>query len=386
MQTKDFRTRTIINATPFPGKKDEWIIALDIGYSAVKGISQNGLWCFPSYAKRIPSDRESLGAPNSSDIRYKDNNGNYWVVGNLAYNEATMDDVHDSVAEHYGRHWMLSEEYRIIASVGFALGLQTNSFGNPEGKKIVIQTGLPPKQLFGDARNDILDALEGHYSFELAIGGNSFKKYDFDIARNNIYIMAQPLGALISASTEKKGKSIAEARKYFSSDVLVFDPGFNTVDTYHIHKGEVIKENCETFEHYGMLEIFQRTCNDINNQYNTAFTVVDIQANLENGKLKIVNKKKMQSFQLDFSDILEKNRKLVCSEVIEKLKSVYNYFAKVDYIIAAGGTYDAWKDYIAEVFQDMDSLELISANSNDTSLSNIFSNVRGYYFYRINSK
>ena len=115
MQTKDFRTRTIINSTPFPGKNDEWVIALDIGYSAVKGISQNGLWCFPSYAKRIPSDRESLGAPNSSDIRYKDNNGNYWVVGNLAYNEATMDDVHDSVAEHYGRHWMLSEEYRITA-------------------------------------------------------------------------------------------------------------------------------------------------------------------------------------------------------------------------------------------------------------------------------
>ena len=276
--------------------------------------------------------------------------------------------------------------FKVIASVGLALGLNENSFGSPKGKKIVLQTGLPPKYLIGDDKSDLIDALSGHYCFELAIGNKPWKKYEFSIERENIYIMAQPLGALVSASVSKNGKPVPTARNYYSSDVIVFDPGFGTVDSYVIHMGNVMKERCETFSNLGMHEVFERTCNDIMEQFNIQLPITEFQSRLSFGNIKIVNKKKMSSQLYDFSELLEKNCRQVCSDVIEKLKSVYNYFAKTDYIIATGGTYEAWKQIFSDTFADMTSLELIPANINDVSMSNVFSNVRGYYFYRLNAK
>ena len=198
--------------------------------------------------------------------------------------------------------------------------------------------------------------------------------------------MAQPLGALVSASVSKNGKPVPTARNYYSSDVIVFDPGFGTVDSYVIHMGNVMKERCETFSNLGMHEVFERTCNDIMEQFNIQLPITEFQSRLSFGNIKIVNKKKMSSQLYDFSELLEKNCRQVCSDVIEKLKSVYNYFAKTDYIIATGGTYEAWKQIFSDTFADMTSLELIPANINDVSMSNVFSNVRGYYFYRLNAK
>ena len=75
---------------------------------------------------------------------------------------------------------------------------------------------------------------------------------------------------------------------------------------------------------------------------------------------------------------------LLKDDVVEKLKSVYDYFSDYSYIICTGGTYDAWKEDFDEVFKDMKTLQIISGNANDPSLSNVFSNVRGYYYNLIN--
>ena len=328
---------------------------------------------------------DTIKSPEKTDIRYRDNSGT-WVVGNLAYNEATVGDIIDSESELYGRHRYFSPMFKVIASVGLALGLNENSFGSPKDKKIVLQTGLPPKYLIGDDKNDLVDALAGHYCFELAVGNKDWKKYEFTIDRENLYIMAQPLGALVSASVSKNGKPVPTARNYYSSDVIVFDPGFGTVDSYVIHMGNVMKERCETFSNLGMHEVFERTCNDIMNQFNIQLPITEFQSRLAFGNIKIVNKKKMSSQLYDFSELLDKNCRQVCADVIEKLKSVYNYFARTDYIIATGGTYEAWKNIFSDTFSEMTSLQLVPANINDVSLSNVFSNVRGYYFYRLNAK
>lgn len=383
--TKDFKTRTIMNPTPFPGREDKWVIGLDIGYSAVKGISQNGVWCFPSLVKQIEEDRLILKAADKTDIRYKDKSGT-WVVGNLAYDEATSGEVIISESEFYSITTYLTQQYRVKTAVGIALGLKTNSFGSPDGKEIVIQTGLPPKYLVYEHEDGLRDGIEGVYDFELSVGGSKWEHYHFEIKRDNIHIMAQPLGALISASVSKNGKPSAEAKKYFSSDVIVIDPGFGTVDTYYVHLGNVIKSSCETFNDLGMKEVFERTCKEISDKFRKSVTITDLQTRLNDGTVKIVNKKEMTSQLFDFSDILNRHSLEVCSEVIEKMKRIYDYFSRTDYIIATGGTYEAWKEVFEETFKPMNSLSLIPANVNDTSLSNIFSNVRGYYFFRRNAK
>lgn len=54
-----------------------------------------------------------------------------------------------------------------------------------------------------------------------------------------------------------------------------------------------------------------------------------------------------------------------------------------DYLVVAGGTGDAWYDYIKDYYGGMDNLTIIPGNQNDTSLPFIFSNVRGYYMFML---
>ncbi len=381
MQTKEFRTRTVFEKTPASGRDDKWIIGLDVGYSAVKGMSANSLYCFPSYAKKIPEDRISLKAPEPTDIKYRDKEGKTWVVGNLAYNEATDSDVMDSEEEMYGKHWIYSEKYKVIASVGLALGLETNSFGSPTGKDIVIQTGFPPQYL-KSMSSDLKEVISGDYDFEVQFGTSNWKRFTFTIKESNVYVIAQPLGALISASIDKRGKTTPEAKDYFNSNLIVFDPGFVTVDDYTVHRGNVISEN--TYQDMGMHEVFKRTCDDIMDKFSYSVSITELQSRLEAGTIKITNKKMMKSQMYDFTDDIRRNCAAVCAEVIEKMKSVHNYFSKTDYIIATGGTYEAWKKQFGDVFAEMDGLKIVPANINEPNISNIFSNVRGYYYYRLN--
>ena len=96
MNTKDFKTRseTIHRAAPCPA--NHWVIGLDIGYSAIKGMSPNKIYSVPAYARKIPADRVRLNEPSETDIYYKAENGDIWVVGSLAYNELSA-----SVSKNY---------------------------------------------------------------------------------------------------------------------------------------------------------------------------------------------------------------------------------------------------------------------------------------------
>ena len=133
-----------------------------------------------------------------------------------------------------------------------------------------------------------------------------------------------------------------------------------------------------------MHEVLARTCRDIESRYGREFSVSQLLNQLKTGTITVTNRRKMSSDFVDISPLLQKNCKGVCMDVVEKLKSVYDYFSDYSYIICTGGTYDAWKEDFNEVFKDMKTLQIISGNANDPSLSNVFSNVRGYYYNLIN--
>ena len=99
---------------------------------------------------------------------------------------------------------------------------------------------------------------------------------------------------------------------------------------------------------------------------------------------RILDRKHMKRSNESFRTLLEDASREVCDETIEKLKSTHNYFADIDYIVATGGTYDAWSEQFNNVFRYMDGLQIIPGNINDPDLSNIYSNVRGYYYQRVN--
>ena len=89
----------------------------------------------------------------------------------------------------------------------------------------------------------------------------------------------------------------------------------------------------------------------------------------------------MKRKSCSFADILKENSQKVCEETVSKMKSVHEYFTDCDYIIATGGTYDAWAEQFNAVFGEMEGLKIIPGNINDPVFSNIYSNVRGYYFF-----
>lgn len=69
--------------------KGKTLIALDGGYSAVKGVSPERAFIFPSYAKKIDKELETVAAVKSFDIQFKNNktrgNLSCWTVSNESY-------------------------------------------------------------------------------------------------------------------------------------------------------------------------------------------------------------------------------------------------------------------------------------------------------------
>lgn len=379
MDTKAYKTRTIIEDRKFASKGNHWVIGLDIGYSSVKVISPNTAGCFPAYARKVPEDRITLKGPSPSDIRYRDKEG-MWTVGALAYDEVIASELADSEEELYGSHRCHSDMFKVIAKVGLAIGYRNNAINSITNKRLHVQTGLPPKHMGTDYQAELTEGLAGRHEFDLKIGLGDWKHYDIQIDHQNVGIMPQPLGSLISVSIAADGKQLPIAKKYFNSVVVIFDPGFGTLDDYTIVHGNVAGIG-NTFSNLGMHEVFARTVRDIKSVYGVSLTVADLQNKLESGEVRSVNKKLHKSDVYGFASILENHSKLVCADAIAKMDSVHDYFSEVDYIIATGGTYDAWKDDFNSKFKDMNGLQIIPGNCNEPDLPNIFSNVRGYYYY-----
>lgn len=89
MNTNDFKTRTEIIEEQSTCPEGYWVLGLDTGYSSVKGKSPNKRFAFPYYAKKVPEGRAFLREAEDSDIRYRDETGE-WVVGKLAYDEVNL--------------------------------------------------------------------------------------------------------------------------------------------------------------------------------------------------------------------------------------------------------------------------------------------------------
>jgi plasmid segregation protein ParM len=377
MKTIDFKTKTEFIDRPSPCPDGNYVLGLDIGYSAVKGMSPNKIFCFPAYARKLSANATNLKADEPTDIYYRDESGE-WAVGSLAYNEVNANEVMDSETELYGRNRYFSQMFQVISRTGIAIGLMENSYGNSMGKKLSVQTGLPPK--YENDEEVLKEVLSGTHTFEIKVGLGKWKKFSYSLSTDDIYIMPQPLGALISSSISKEGRQLPIIREYFSKNLIILDPGFGTMDDYSVHKGRV--SNYETFPDLAMREVFRRTCADIKSVFGVEVTVPDLQNHLDSGEVKKITRVPFSSKKFSFAEILEKAKKDVCLDMLEKMKSVHNYFADIDYIIVTGGTYDAWKDIILDTFKDMDDLKIIPANINDESLTNVFSNVRGYYYQR----
>ena len=360
-----------------------WPIALDVGYSSVKGFSPNLVYCFPSFAKLAGDEESALDGANMYDIRYRNEEGEVWNVGYLAQDTLEIDDTNDSATALYGRNRYYSQMFLVITRVGLAMGLSSNEYGEKQNwEKIIVQAGLPPKYKNRDSKF-IKEVTSGRHVFDLKIGKGDWVHCDFTIGPDNVLVMAQPMGALWSAACDNDGKFIKEALRYFNSKVLIIDPGFGTVDLFLVVNRTI--QGSETYNDLGMKRIFQEVIKEIEKTYGEDISIVKMQVVLrENGKIRVMDAKLMQSRYEDITPVLEEANKKICVEAMERSKQAYNYFRDIDFLIIGGGTGSAWMDYIKEHLYGMETLTIVEAIQND-ELQNFFANVRGYYMFLLAS-
>lgn len=374
----DFATKTeqvnMENVT-VPGY---WPIGIDYGFSGIKCFSPNKVFCFPNCAVELDSTRAVIDIEDT-DIILRDEKLGTWLIGERALVSMDPSAAMNYEAEMYGRNRYASPIFAAVLKAGIALALTPNGVRHYTNETIVVQTGLPPK--FRREDTPLLrDAIAGEHSFEMRVGNSVFRRYHFNIAPENIYIIDQPMGSLISAITADdaiQGQADIEVLK---SNTLVFDPGFKTLDIYDVSSG--LYKGSSTFDNLGMYEVFTRTVRDLNSM-NASITVPEMQSAIRRGFVRTLDIKTLSGGKMDFSEILQKNSDAVCKDAIKKILSIYNYLRDYDYLVVTGGGGNAWFPMIAGYFSGMTGLSVISANRQNPSLSNTYSNVRGYYLFLI---
>lgn len=370
-----FKTRTEIIQKKNLDPPNIFPIALDIGYSAVKGFSPGSVFCFPSFAK--VKTTEVIGTPKPSDILYKGEDGVEYVVGSMAVDSISSKDTNEATNTLYNRNRYFSPTFLIIARVGMAIGM---TYGQRMGKEMFLQTGLPPAYRKADTPL-LVEALSGRHRFSVKIGFRKWQTFDFELPATNISVIDQPIGSVYSASKAADGSTVTgeNGKPYIDSKLLVLDGGFGTLDMFSIINRAI--DGTNTFNDLGMKAVFEHTVDDIFTNYGKEIHVHTIQKYLESGKISVLNRKTKSTAEYDLGELLEKNNRLVCETAMERIESAYNDLEDYEYLLVTGGTGAAWLDMIKERYKNMSSLKIITGNQNE-DLDHIYSNVRGYYIFR----
>lgn len=376
--TRDFETKTSFIHRKNAIVPGYWPIALDIGYSAVKGFSPNDVFVFPSFARKTSGQMLAMGEASPYDIQYKDNNG-IWNVGYSAIASMTIGDSNDSLNSLYGRNRYFAPMFIVLARVGLGVAMMQNEFGKPENEKVILQTGLPPAYLTADAPL-LKEALSGRHQFSLKIGDGKWINFDISLKENDIRIMAQPMGSLLGATLTSEGLPTPNANRYLQSNMLILDAGFGTVDLFNVLHRQI--KSSESFDDLGMKAVLQRTAEKIYQKYHVEIPVHTMQRYLHNGTIQTFDRHTMTTKEEPFEDILRQCSHEVCMETLERIKTMYNNLLDYQYLLITGGTGAAWYHDIKNHFLRMQTLTVIGANQSD-NLPQIYSNVRGYYLYQI---
>ncbi len=376
--TSDFMTKTQVRERRSGMLKETWVNAIDVGYSSVKVYSPNVILRFPSFVRRIDEHFSYIGKAPKDSIIYRDETG-IWLVGSKAQETMSAKDTSFSEAALYGRDRYYADLYRICTNVGLVLGHRRNDFGDPAGKRMLVQTGLPDQYM--DDEYDLRDAMAGERGFDLKIGDGDWEEHVLDIKDEDISVMSQPKGTLFSICIDQEGQFLPEAKRYLNSSGIVFDPGFGTLDLFQIEKSTV--GHGETWSDLGMRRVFKETAEAIRKRYHVSISIPAMQQFLETGKIRDYDRKTRMIKEFRFDDILNESSIRVCDEAIDRMTQVLN-LAQYEYMIVTGGTGAAWFKHISEFFENSSGkLEIIPGCRND-DLSFVYSNARGYYYYRFN--
>lgn len=372
MNIKKIRTRQEFNTATNPKGKD-YIIGLDIGYSATKVFHETGYFCFPSYAKKL--NNGMLNITNEKDILYmEEGSDDIYMVGYTAQEMMDTINTNDSDSELYSRKRYKDKRFGIICNTAIAMAM----LNKKDNREIVIQTGLPSSYTDEDTP-EIKKTLSREVKFRIKIGSAEWRSFHIKIDINNIHVIPQPMGSLYSTIIKSDGKYTEDASSILNDNVIVLDAGFGTFDFYGIVNREI---RCkESTDELGMKQLLVKTGKKIFEETGVDIRIAAMQKYLTRGYFDYMNEDDMVSEDKPIAPYIDIANKEVFEEAKEKIKSVTNSFRGYRYVIVAGGTGEAWFEDIKNWLGKMNTLKIMASNKND-NLPFVYSNVRGYYLYR----
>lgn len=385
INTKAFKTRSEIIEKKLPRingnnqYKGKTIVALDIGYSGVKGASPNRVFTFPSYAKKTPKDLDVVGKVRPSDIQLRnDKTGECWLVGQAAETMMDQVDIESTTdASLYTRYRYDSEVFKVLAMTGMALGL----WGTGSGNDIYLQTGLPATYKDRDECK-IVSALCGDYAVSIKVGSGDWVPFQFTLDENHIDVMEQPQGTLCATAYDN-GVVSQMGKDILRSNSIILDIGFGTEDIFSIRSG--YKNAHQTYSDTGMRAVFEAVIKQLqadHKNYALETKIFELQRYMENGEVPYFDADEFQMHNLPFADILEEKNREICDKSIRRLMQDYGNLVGYNYLIVTGGTGESRFEQIKEMLSGLPTLQVLPGNLNTQDLAFSYSNVMGYYMLR----
>ena len=385
INTKAFKTRSEIIEKKLPRingnnqYKGKTIVALDIGYSGVKGASPNRVFTFPSYAKKTPKDLDVVGKVRPSDIQLRnDKTGECWLVGQAAETMMDQVDIESTTdASLYTRYRYDSEVFKVLAMTGMALGL----WGTGSGNDIYLQTGLPATYKDRD-EGKIVSALCGDYAVSIKVGSGDWVPFQFTLDENHIDVMEQPQGTLCATAYDN-GVVSQMGKDILRSNSIILDIGFGTEDIFSIRSG--YKNAHQTYSDTGMRAVFEALIKQLqadHKNYALETKIFELQRYMENGEVPYFDADEFQMHNLPFADILEEKNREICDKSIRRLMQDYGNLVGYNYLIVTGGTGESRFEQIKEMLSGLPTLQVLPGNLNTQDLAFSYSNVMGYYMLR----
>ena len=355
--------------------KGKTLIALDGGYSAVKGVSPERAFIFPSYAKKIDKELETVAAVKSFDIQFKNNKtGEIYLVGQSAMSLIDKDDLDGTTdASIYTRYRYNSEIYKAVMATGLAIGC----IGAGDNE-IFLQTGLLAAYKDRD-ESKIKDALAGDYDISIKLGNHDWLNFVFTLPKDHIFVMEQPQGTLCGCAYGPEGPT-SQGIDILTSNAIILDIGFGTEDIFAIRAG--YKNGHQTYSDTGMRSVFDETLRELKKNYPIETKVFELQNYLESGALQVFDPDTFQVEPVDFSNILVKKNEELCDKSIRRLMQDYDNLLDYKYLIVTGGTGECRFEQIKKMLSGIPNLTVLPGNMSYPDLPFSFSNVIGYYSFR----
>lgn len=384
INTRDFQTKSEILEMQMPKingnnqYKGKTIVALDGGYSSVKGVSPNKIFKIHSYAKKAPKDLEVVSKVRPFDIQLRDNKTNeLWLVGDAAMALMDQNDIDSTTdASLFTRYRYDSDVFKVIMTAGLAIGL----LGTTAGNEIFLQTGLPATYKDRD-ESKIKAALIGDYDIEIKVGNNDWVNFQFSLDNDHISVMEQPQGTLVGTVYSKDGAPTPQGLDILGSGTIILDIGFGTEDIFCINRG--YKQGHDTYSDTAMRAVFEEVINRLKKDYDDAdFKVFEFQNYLETGEAPCFNVEETSIEMIQFADILEKVNAEFSEKSVKRLLQEYDNLTKYKYLIVTGGTGESRFNLIKESLKRIPTLTVLPGNVSHPELGFSYSNVIGYYMFR----